>query len=170
VCSYTGAADSPGGCTPPGSTCVLAPTGASAGYGTTACVYRSDDPPPAACPAGYTRIGPITFYSGQSDDRDCAACACSGPPSAGSCAGTISLYGNAPDAGCTGMSDSYALGTTCQCYGQSQCGAGDLQVLNVAPGYVQAHYTVAPGTCAAPAQPRPVGGAAPTGPTTVCCM
>lgn len=172
VCAYSGLLDSPGGCTT-GARCVRAPAGGASGYGTTACVYSTMDPPPTTCPAGYAARAPVTYYAGATETRGCvASCTCSGTPSNGSCSGTIDLYGNFPDAGCTGAHDTYAAGgaPVCQCFGQAQCGANDLVVLNNAPGFVQANYTVTPGTCGAPAQPLPTGTAVPATPTTVCCM
>jgi hypothetical protein len=173
VCPYTGPTDNPGGCAGAGGSCARAPAGGAGGYGAAACVYSTADSPPTACPAGFTATAPLTFYASDTDTRACAAsCTCSGPPSNGSCSGTIDLYGNSPDAGCAGTHDTYDAGgaPVCQCFGQSKCGANDLVILKNMPGFVQAHYVVTPGTCAMPAQPNPTGSAVPTGPTTVCCM
>ncbi len=129
-------------------------------------------PPPTACPAGYTK-GPATVFTDNSDTRACdPTCSCSGTPAGGSCAGTVSLYGNSPsDAGCSGSVDTYTLAqpAACQCYGQPQCGANDLVVLSNAPGFVRANYTVTGGSCASPPPPASTGVAAPTNPITVCC-
>jgi hypothetical protein len=173
VCPYTGPTNNSGGCGGAGGSCVRAPTGGAGGYGAGACVYSTADPPPAACPAGFTAGLPLTFYTSDTDTRGCAAsCACSGTPSNGGCSGTIDIYGNLADGGCTGAHDTYDAGgaPVCQCYGQTQCGTSDAVVLNNMPGFVQAHYVVTPGTCGMPAQPAPTGSAVPTGPTTVCCM
>ena len=174
VCSYTGPTDNPGGCSGAGgASCVRAPAGAAGGYSAGACVYSTADPPPTACPAGFTAIPPLTFYARATDTRGCATCTCRGTPSGGtgSCTGTVDLYGKFPDAGCTGAHDTYDAGATaaCQCIGQVQCGANDAVVLNNTPGFVQAHYTVTPGTCGMPGRPASTGTAAPATPTTVCC-
>jgi hypothetical protein len=160
VCSYTGTPDSPGGCTTGGQQCVAAPTG---NYGTTLCVYSTMAPPPSSCPAGFAAIGPAVFYSGQTDTRDCAGCTCASSPTGGTCSGSVSLYGNNAG-GCNGTPATYALGTTCQCYGCAQ------PALPNVPGFVQANYTVTAGTCSVVGQPAPTGSVTPTGPTTLCCM
>jgi hypothetical protein len=166
VCTYA-ATDAPGGCTT--GSCVRAPSGGAGTFGAKECVYSTTMPAPTACPAAYP-TGPTVTYSGVTDTRDCdSTCAC-GAPTGGSCAGTVSLYGNFPDAGCTGAADTYAIGAACQCYGQVACGTNDLVALNNVPGFVRASYTVTPGTCAAPPPPASTGTAVPTGPFTVCCM
>jgi hypothetical protein len=167
VCSYAGAADAPGGCAT--GSCVRAPTGAAGTFGAESCVYSNATPAPTTCPTGYP-TGPTLGYSDLDDTRKCdSTCACGGAPSAGACTGTVSLYGNFPDAGCTGSADTYTIGSACQCYGQSQCGADDQVILNNVPGFVRAVYTVTPGTCATPAAPASIGAAALSGPFTVCC-
>jgi hypothetical protein len=155
VCSYAGSPDSPGGCTEATTQCVAAPTSP---YATNVCIYSAADPPPTSCPAGYSANPPTVIYAGSTDTRGCGSCTCSGP-SGGACSGSITLYGGAA---CTGNAGSatYALGTVCQGYGG----------LAPVPGSVKASYTVASGTCSVQAQPLPTGSAAPTGPTTVCCL
>jgi hypothetical protein len=167
VCSYAGAADT-GGCAT--GSCVRAPAGATGSFGAKECVYSTTTPAPTACPSGYP-TGPTLAYSTIDDTRGCdPTCTCRGGPTGGACAGTVSLYGNFPDAGCTGSADTYAVGAACQCYGQSQCGANDQVILNNVPGWVRATYTVTAGTCATPAAPASTGTATPSGPFTVCCM
>ena len=155
---------------PTGSSCLRAPAGVAGSFGAKECVYSTASTPPTACPAGFP-TGPTTTYTGLADTRGCdPTCPCRGAPTGGACAGTVSFYGNFPDAGCTGAADTYAIGTACQCFGQSQCGANDLVILNNMPGWVRASYTVTPGACAPPGAPASTGAAAPAGPFTVCCM
>jgi hypothetical protein len=147
---------------------VRAPSRATGGFGAKACVYSTATTAPTVCPAGYP-TGPVNTYLDTSEGRSCDVCTCGGAPTGGSCTGTVSLYGDFPDAGCTGAPDTYAIGT-CQCYGKSLCGANDLVILNNEPGWVRAQYTVMAGTCATLAPPASLGSATPGRPFTVCCM
>ncbi|HEY4012431.1 MAG TPA: hypothetical protein VGM06_03790 [Polyangiaceae bacterium] len=153
VCAYTSATRT-AGCSD-SDVCVALP---ASPYSATACVYSTADPPPTACPAGYTRAPPAVFYAGVTDTRACGGCGCGGP-TGGTCSGTVSLFGAA---GCTdnGGIVTVPVGTACQAYSG----------LSPAPGSAEAHYTVTAGSCAVTAAPQPTGSAAGTSPTTVCCL
>jgi hypothetical protein len=150
VCSWTAPPDIPGGCTAGGEQCI----GSSGSFGSMACVYQNGD---ASCPNGYPNK--TLLYTGETDTRGCGSCTCSNPPSGGTCAGSISFWGDV-NAGCGGAATvTSSLGGPCKGY----MGVGNN------PGYVQANYTLTPGTCSVPAQPTATGAVTGTGPTTVCC-
>ena len=147
----TAIADAPGGCVAAGQQCVL--EGPSA-FGAAICVHQSGD---VSCPAGYPTKSVI--YGGETDMRGCGPCTCSSKTTGGSCAGTISVWGDLAGS-CTGAAPgTYTLGTTCGTYN----GAGNN------PGYAQGNFTVTPGTCTVVTQPTPTGSVIGTGPVTVCC-
>jgi hypothetical protein len=140
---------------------VLAPpTGFAAAF----CVYQSGTP---SCPVGYPKSH--VFYSGENDTRNCSTCACSSAPTGGTCAGTITLYGDL-SGGCTGPSATFTLGQQA-CTGAP---AGTIGVtysgLANSPGFAKANFTVTPGACTVTTPPTPIGSVVGTGPTTVCCM
>ena len=154
VCAWAGANDTPGGCSPTTDRCVGGSPGAGAGFAATLCVFESGA---VACPAAYPNNQNVVF-SGESDTRTCAGCACTtGAPTGGSCAGTVTLFGGA---NCTGSTGSYTLGTACVTYA----------VPPQDPASLQAAFTVTPGSCTVGTQPSPTGTVTGTGPTTVCCM
>ncbi|HZU83090.1 MAG TPA: hypothetical protein VE987_09250 [Polyangiaceae bacterium] len=156
VCSYVGPSDSPGGCSVVGSQCVHAPSGS---YGTKVCVYSTAATPPTSCPAGYNAAAPSTFYEGTADTRGCTGCTCSGP-TGGSCSGSLSFFSTSVG-GCNGTPAAmYTMNSLC---------SGNLSTAP-APGFVQANYTLTPGTCSVQSQPQPTGTAVPATPITVCCM
>jgi hypothetical protein len=106
-----------------------------------------------ACPFGTKHLE----YAGADDTRGCTKCSC-GDPAAVQCGGAIDEYAVA---GCTGSYTTVNLpiagGGTCQ---------------NVAGGtglslkYVQ---SISAGSCTATGGAA-TGSAAPTGPTTFCCL
>lgn len=147
----TAIADVPGGCAAGGQQCVLE---SPSTFGAAICVHQSGD---ASCPAGYPTKSVI--YGGETDMRGCGPCTCSSKPTGGSCAGTISIWGDLAG-GCSGAAaDTYTLGATCSAY----AGASNN------PAYAQGNFTVTPGTCTVVTQPTPTGAVIATGPTTVCC-
>ena len=125
VCSAI--ADVPGGCVAAGQQCVL--EGPSA-FGAAICVHQSGD---VSCPGGYPTKSVI--YGGETDMRGCGPCTCSSKTTGGSCAGTISVWGDLAGS-CTGAAPgTYTLGTTCGTYN----GAGNN------PGYAQGNFHRDPG-------------------------
>jgi len=147
----TAPADFPGGCAAAGQECVP-PTPSP--FGAAMCVHQSGD---ASCPAGFPTKSLI--YRGETDMRGCGPCMCSARPTGGTCAGTISVWGDLAG-GCTGtVAGTYTLGNTCTTY----TGASNN------PGYAQGNFTVTPGTCTVVTQPTPTGAVIGTGPATVCC-
>jgi hypothetical protein len=123
--------------------CALA---GSAPFGSGACVWQSGV---QACPAGY----PVqhTYYTGTSDTRACAACACSGVPS-GSCKMNTEVYGNT---GCGGLADLVANDGGCH---KAQTAKSIRPVADLS-GI----------TGCAPSGGELSGTLTPNGDTTVCC-
>jgi hypothetical protein len=157
VCPYAGANDS-GGC-PVTDSCVAIPGGS---YGRDLCVYSTKQPAPTSCPPGYNTntAFPQTFYQSVTDTRDCTACGCASTPSAGTCSGSVSIYGSTAN-GCSGtVAATVAFGAGCTMYS----GAG------LSPGWVQATYAVNGAACGVTGQPTQTGSAMSSQPITVCCM
>ena len=152
LCAWSGATDSPGGCSASGTQCLLGP---SAGFGATACVYQTGDV--MSCPGAYPNKN--LFYTNEADSRGCGSCTCATAPTGGSCSGTIGIWGGLSGA-CVNSADlTYALGTPCASF--------DAAFSIV--GYTKGAVTMTAGTCAVTTQPRPTGGVTGTGPVTVCC-
>lgn len=154
ICSFAGLQSTPGGC-PAGAACLDRP---ASPYGSSLCIYSSDDPPPASCPAGYDGRAPIVLHSSVNDSRGCGACTCSNP-SGGLCTGSIGIFADSACAAAAG-STTYRVGTSCQGY----------MGVNIARGAVRAELVVTPGTCLVDGPPSPAGAAVPAQPTTVCCL
>jgi hypothetical protein len=109
------------------------------------CAFKAGD---VDCPGGGFTIR-RTVYGGIADGRGCSSCAC-GTPSGVSCTGTV-------QEGCGQSGAVNQLPATCG--GLSDPGSVTLVGNLVASG----------GSCA-PSGGTPTGTAAPSSPTTVCCM
>jgi hypothetical protein len=153
ICSWAAPPDTPGGCTGAGQQCVPGRPDAGS-FGPTGCVYQSGD---LACPVAYPNK--TVLFAGETDSRSCGGCTCAAAPNGGSCGGSINVWGDS-NGSCSGTaSATYTLGSPCKGYSG---------VANN-PGYVQANYTITPGTCSVTTQPTPTGAVTGTGPMTVCC-
>jgi hypothetical protein len=109
------------------------------------CVFMAGD---VACPAGGYSVK-RTVYAGLHDSRACTLCSC-GAPTGASCTATL-------QEGCGQTGPVNQLPTTCG--GLSDPGSVMLLATLVASG----------GSCS-PVGGAPTGSAAPSSPTTVCCM
>jgi len=137
--------------------CMPAP---SAPY-TSMCVYQNGTV--ATCPTGFDHTGPTVLYRDATDDRGCSECTCAAALSAaGTCTGSVSLYGGTDCAG-TAETFTYEAGVACPWH---------FNTMAAAAGSVQGVFTLADaGACGAPtAKSQPEGGVVGANPLTVCCM
>ena len=139
--------EEPGACS--GSEVCVAPSASP--YGAI-CVYRSGD---HTCPSGFSNKE--LLYGGYNDTRACSNCTCS--PQNDTCSGTITRYQNTSN-NCSGSAQNMGVSESgSSCIQKSSQTSVRLTALNPNPN----------ATCARNGGALS-GAAAPTMPTTVCCL
>ena len=122
-------------------------------YSAGICISKPGD---NACPAGAFANNKHLFYGSHDDNRDCTACGCDAP-TGGTCSVTITIF---QDTNCTVPAGTFAAGN---CTGLN----GNLPIYSREVGI----SGVVGGKCTASATGgQPTGAAAPTAPTTFCCV